>query len=75
MPSSTFFVRTKRKPSAIVRRLGRSASWAGASAGSRQTDQSEAVNVAASSRYAPLRPRTAISTPPSAGPATLVVLP
>ena len=76
MPSSTFLLRTKRKPSAIVRRLGRSASCAGGSAGSRQTDQSEAENVAASSRYAPFSPSSGDQQRRRApGPATLVVLP
>ena len=38
MPSSTFLRPTKRKPSAIVRRLGRSASCGGRQRGQRQTD-------------------------------------
>src|SRR5919204_1999514 len=50
IPSSTFLPRAKRKPSAIERRLGRSASCAGGGGGRRQTDQSEPANVAAAGR-------------------------
>ena len=56
IPSSTFLLTTKRKPSTIERTLGRSASGAGASFGSIQIDHSEAANVAASIQYAPLSP-------------------
>ena len=74
IPSRTFLLTTKRKPSRIDLRLGRSASGAGASFGSIQIDHSEATNVPASSQYAPASPSRAIRTPPSAGPPTEVVL-
>jgi len=49
IPSNTFLLTTKRNPSAMVRRLGASASWAGGSGGSRQIDHNEAAKVTASS--------------------------
>jgi hypothetical protein len=74
IPNSTFLLTTKRKPSPIERRLGRSASWAGGSFGSIQIDHSEAANVPASIQNAPLIPAAAMRMPPIAGPPTEVVL-
>ena len=70
IPRMAGWPRTKRKPSTIERRLGASASCAAGSFGKSQMLTSEAEKLATSSRYVPVKPSAAITSPPAAGPAT-----
>ena len=69
-PSTTGCVRTYRKPSAIERRLGRTASASGSIAGSATMLASPTTNVTRSNAYVAVSPIVPMRIPASAGPPT-----